>query len=376
MATVTVITGSPAWHADRAKGIGGSEAASLFNIGWGCERRLIMEKRGIEADYMRGPREEAVLERGNEMEDIVADKFERVTGLKVRRQPARVSKTHAHARVNMDRQIIGTDVNYLLSLTSDSETGISPIDPLIKALADIGPGLLECKTINEFDLKKLDREGFQKHEHYIMQEQHGLGVTNYKWGAFAFLEPTWWQFRWFVVVRNEALIEEIMRRVDAAWDVVEDTSLPLPPPLPNGDKRCKTCLHRKTCRGEAYLQEFAGADFESSYVVVEDPEMYELAADYLDAKQQSEQADEVVDAIKVRVKEKMEALGQPKVEVPNLIKFARIPVKGKSGWDGKALDGECGALQKGDEREQELAKRVLNCKKVGNPSEQFRTFAV
>jgi len=376
MATVTVITGSPAWHADRAKGIGGSEAASLFNAGWGCTRKLVMEKRGMEPDYMRGPREEAILERGTEMEDCVADKFERVTGLKVRRQPARVSKTNPHARVNMDRQIIGTDVNYLQTLTADPETGISPIDPLIAQGIDIGPGALECKTINEFDLKKLDREGFTKHEHYIMQMQHTLGVTGYRWGAFAFLEPTWWQFRWFVVLRHDVLIDEIMRRVDSTWDVVMDMSLPLPAPLADGDKRCKSCLWRKTCRGEAYLQQHAGADFESAYVVVEDPEMYELAADYLDAKQQSEQAEGVVDAIKTRVKEKMEALGQSKVEVPNVIKFARIPVKGKSGWDGKALDGEVGALGKGDEREQELAKRVANCKKIGAPSEQFRTFAV
>jgi predicted phage-related endonuclease len=377
MATLKVETGSPAWHAERALGIGGSESASLFNVGYGCERRLLMEKRGIEPDYHRTPREEAVLERGTELEDIIADKFARETGLKVRRQPSRVSKTHPHMRVNMDRQIVAVDEAYLLSLTTDERTGISPLEEIIKPGEHIGPGYLECKSMNEFDFKRLLKDGFSKHEHYIMQLQHGLGATDYKWGIFAFLEPTWWQFKWFLLVRNELLIDEIKRRTEATWLLVEDPTLPLPDPLAAGDKRCSNCLYRKSCRGEAYLAEHEGADFASDYVRVEDDGLIELGIDYRDAREQAEQAQNVVDTIKARIQERMTAANLQKIEIPDVIKFNWFPVAGRKSWDGKALEGEISMLKKTDDDQLvQIAMRFQNCQKTGNPSRTFKPIPV
>lgn len=377
MSTAKVENGSPAWHAERALGIGGSESASLFNAGWGCERRLVMEKRGQQPDYQRTKREEEILERGNELEDIVADKFVRETGLKVRRQPSQVSKTYPHARVNMDRQIVAVDENHLLSLTTDPHSGISPLEEIIKPGEHIGPGYLECKTMNEWDFKRLLKDGFAKHEHYILQLQHGLAVKEYKWGAFAFLEPTWWQFKWFLLVRNDLLCDEIMRRVEATWVLVEDTSLPLPDALPHGDKRCNNCLYRKSCRGEAYLAEYANADFSSDYVQITDPALVELATDYRDAREAAESASAIVDTIKARIQEKMAAESLTKIEVPNVVKFNWYETAGRKTWDGKALNGEINALRKTkDENLVQIAERIENCQKTGNPGRTFKPIAV
>jgi predicted phage-related endonuclease len=377
MATLKIIPGSPEWNAERAKGIGGSECASMFNAGYGCERRLIMEKRGVPADYQRPKREEDILERGTELEDVVAAKFERETGLKVRRQPSRVSRTHPHARVNMDRQIVAVDENYLVQLTQDKMTGMSPLEEVLRPEEHIGPGVLECKTINEWDFRRLLAEGFGKHEHYIFQLQHSLAVTGYKWGVFAFLEPTWWQFVWFPMARNEMLCQEILRRVEATWQLIEDESAPLPEPLPAGDKRCSNCLWRKTCRGEEYLEQYAGADFASDYVKVEDPTLIELATDYRNAREAAESANTVVETIKTRIQNEMESRGLDKVEIPGVQKFNWYTVAGRKSWDGKALLGEINALRKtGDEQLVQIAERIENCQKQGQPYRTFKPISV
>ena len=51
-----------AFAAERLTGLGGSDAASLLNIGWGCRRRLWYEKRNVEPDYKR--EENAAMELG------------------------------------------------------------------------------------------------------------------------------------------------------------------------------------------------------------------------------------------------------------------------------------------------------------------------
>ena len=268
------------WHNERALGIGGSESASLFNEGYGCNRNLIMVKRGVEPDYKHTEATERLFKRGNFMEHIVAEAFTEETGLKVRRQPSRTSKTHPHARVNMDRQIVAVDPKHLYEITKD-EHGFSPLADI---LLDPGPGALECKTMNPIDFRKVEKEGLTKHNHYILQLQHTMAVTGYKWGVFAILDTTSFKLLWFPMLRNDALCAEILARTDAAWDLVMDTSLPLPEALPEGDKRCAKCLHRRTCRGDAYLEKFAGADFSTDYVETSDPEIVELAKDLASAE--------------------------------------------------------------------------------------------
>jgi predicted phage-related endonuclease len=385
------------WHQERALGIGGSEAASLFNAGYGCLKRLVMEKRGMEPDYKRTRQQELTLRRGNKLEDIVANEFVDETGLKVRRQSAKVSRTSPHARVNLDRQIIAVDPTHLRAITLNDE-GKSVLDPI---LLDPGPGALECKTMNTIDFRKLQKDGLVKHDHYILQLQHAMAVTGYKWGVFAILDTTSFDLLWFPMLRNDRLCTELLERTEMTWDLVQDTTQPLPAPLETGDKRCNHCLHRRTCRGEAYLEQHVGADFSSDYVETNDPELVELANDLIAAEEQQDQASAVVTAIKERVKECMKAAGATKLKVPDVIRFCVSSSAGRRGWDGPALDGEINSLNKGELHEDVLqqihakvapeqfdvadqvislllpavAGRFANCKKFGKPSTSFRTYS-
>lgn len=379
------------WHQERATGIGGSESAALFNEGYGCNRQLIMEKRGMPADYKHTRATELLFDRGNRMETIVAAAFVEETSLKVRNQPSRRSKTHAHARVNMDRQIVAVDPKHLYKITRDKD-GFSP---LAEILDNPGPGALECKTMNPFDYRRLLKEGLNKHPHYILQVQHTLAVTGYRWGMFAVLDTTSFELVWFAMLRNEDLIAEILARTDSAWDLVMDTSRDLPARLPDKDPRCTKCLWRRTCRGDAYLEANAGADFATDYVDTQDAELIELANDYVVAAEQEDQASEVTTAIKAKIKQRMTEAQITKVRVPDVIRFCQSSSAGRKGWDGKALDGEVNALNKGEVPALEeiepdvltanaglvaallkaVSNRIKNCQKTGAPSTSFRSYA-
>ena len=385
-----------AWHDDRARGIGGSDVASLFNEGYGCERRLAYEKRRIEPDYKRPESEQDLLDSGNWLEDIVAQRFSFKTGLQVRRQPSRVAKNHPHARVNMDRQIIGVDPAHLRSLLDDNH-------PLAQFLDEeghgIGPGALECKTMNEWDYKRLAVEGFGRHPHYILQLQHTLAVTGYQWGMFAFLERHWFRFQWFAVQRNEELCQLLLDTCETKWPTLSDPAAPLPDALPSGDKRCKSCLYRKSCRGEAYLAEHADGDLATDYQLVSDPEIVELATDFRDAREQAEQAETVVEEIKKRLKAWMREHQIVKLNADNVLKFCNSFSPGRRTMDSKALEGELKYLrdlaQMDDDRilatlhanraEGEpatigsalvqIATRIDNCRKMGEPSYSLKTYS-
>src|SRR5580704_16892728 len=82
--------GRELWLAERSKFISGSEAYELLNIpnyGRGCARALGYRKSGVEPDYPVDDLDANLAERGNELEGVVASKYERETGRKVRKPP-------------------------------------------------------------------------------------------------------------------------------------------------------------------------------------------------------------------------------------------------------------------------------------------------
>src|SRR6185437_3777665 len=91
----------------RLLGIGGSDAAAVFNEGWSCARACAYEKLETPEDFPRTERENRILRRGTLMEELVADEYAHVTGRKIRRMPTRVSKHFPWMRVNVDRAILG-----------------------------------------------------------------------------------------------------------------------------------------------------------------------------------------------------------------------------------------------------------------------------
>jgi len=335
MAAVTITTQqlSDDWLEQRRRYVGGSDSASLFpeDSKYGCDTRLFFDKSGKAPDYPRTPREDQILRRGHIWESVVALYFQESTGLKIRRMGPRVSKEHPMMSVNMDRQIIGATTAELQKLWPDSTE--------IAALAEMepfnpGPGYLECKTANEWMFKAMMTEGV--HNDYILQVNHGLAVTGYKWGVFAVLDPSNGDFATFPYIFKPNLALEQTRRAEQFWMDLQDGRMPEPKV---NDKRCKNCIYRRSCPRSAALLAEAGEEFsDAEYVVDDSPELVELLDDYRDAAEIAEQKASTVDEIKKRIKEVMG--DREKVEVPSAA--ARISFKtGKPPmrWDSKALEG-------------------------------------
>ncbi len=92
-----------AFMAKRRTMIGGSDAAAVYSFGYGCQRRLVMQKRGVTPDYE--PEETLAMERGREMEDIIARKYAAETGRRVEQVGTRRHPQYPFLGVHMDRVV-------------------------------------------------------------------------------------------------------------------------------------------------------------------------------------------------------------------------------------------------------------------------------
>lgn len=331
-ATQNVVTPqqlSDDWLEKRRLFIGGSDSPSLFpeDSKYGCDVRLFFDKSGRTPDYPRTMKEDQILRRGQIWESVVALYFQESTGLKIRRIGSRVSKDYPFMGVNMDRQIIAVTTEELKQLWPESKE-------IQEMEGQCGPGYLECKTANEWMFKAMMTEGV--HNDYILQVNHGLAVTDYRWGVFAVLEPSSGDFATFPYVFKPNLAAEQIRRAQQFWEMLQSGTMP---EVKVSDKRCKSCIYRRSCPRSAALMAEAGAEFsETDYQVDDSEELVELLFDYRAAAEIAEQKAETVDAIKARIKEVVG--NREKIEVPSA--GARISFKtGKPPmrWDSKALEG-------------------------------------
>jgi predicted phage-related endonuclease len=361
MATTEVIIDErEQWLAERRRGIGGSDAGALFpeDSRYGCPLRLYYDKTNTIPDFLRSEREESILERGTMLEDIVAQLFVQKTALKVRRWPARESKLNPILRVNMDRQIIGVTLEQLKALWPDNAE-IQALD------SEPGPGYLECKTTNDWEFRRMEKEGVIAD--YILQTQHGIGVTGYKWGVFAVLEPTTWKLAIFPYVRKENLIAEIQRRAEIFWNQHVLIGVP-PTPLAAPDNRCKNCLFRKSCPLASEIAKLAPKDDWNGECPPRE-DLAELVEELKIAEQIADEKADAVKEIKTAIQEKLGELEH--VAIPSQrVRIHWSWSKGRSSWDSKGLEGEITGLKK--EGFDDLAARIANCKKTGNPSRSFR----
>lgn len=144
---------------ERRKGIGGSDAPSVFGCGYLSPLELYFRKRGEIDDS--GEANEAMF-WGTTLEEPIADEWAKRKGVKIRRVPSmQWSKKYPWMFVSMDRHIMG-----------DKR----------------GPGLLEVKNFNEFRGRELDEKDADTIPLSVrIQHMHGLAVTGWTWGEIAIL---------------------------------------------------------------------------------------------------------------------------------------------------------------------------------------------
>jgi putative phage-type endonuclease len=259
-----------AWLEERRQGIGGSDMSDLFQIEpYGCQRRLWYDKRDQAPDFERETT--GAMERGTELEDIIADKYCREIGRKVRRaNKPFVSSAWPWIRANIDRVILNDDR---------------------------GPGVLECKSANLFVYNKFVKEGLL--EGYILQLQNELLASGYTWGAWAILHPDSWRMSIFEVLPDAQLQEAIIVRGEEFWKLVENG--PSPEKLDVSDHRCQKCQFRLTCHADE-IEALVMQDLVPSGVDI-DPSLAPLVSEWNDAWDAEAEAKLNAEAIEDKLKE-------------------------------------------------------------------------
>jgi len=170
---------------DRIKYIGGSDASGVLGLSrWDSQLKIWAIKTGRVLPEDISKRVNVKL--GNKLEETVAEMFTEATGKKVRR----VNKTLFHPDypfigANIDRDVVGEDA------------------------------ILECKTASAW--KAAEWKGEDIPQEYIIQVLHYLAVTGAQKGYIAVLIGNE-EFVWKEIVRDEKLINDIIRKEVLFWN--------------------------------------------------------------------------------------------------------------------------------------------------------------
>jgi len=180
---------------DRKKYIGASDCAGVLGLSrWNTPIKIWGEKTGnIE---IKDISDKIQVELGIYLEDFVAKKFEKKTGLKVRR----VKETRYHPKynfiaANLDRRIVGDNIP------------------------------LECKTCSAWKAKEW--EGEEIPQEYILQCFHQMAVTGADKCWIAVLIGNT-DFKYKLIHRDEKIISNIIKKEVYFWqNFVEKNEMPM-----------------------------------------------------------------------------------------------------------------------------------------------------
>ena len=219
--------------AERQLGCGGSDAASLFNLGWGCQRRLWYDKTAQEVDSPRKP--SPIMEIGNLLEPLFARMYHDATGSLVSMEKVFVQDKEAHIAVHIDAWVISDRGNR---------------------------GVAEIKACGRGAFYKYKREGLP--EDYVLQLQTGMGVTDSEWGVFIIgCRDSGEILHWEVEARG-GIYTEILAAAAVFWKDLKAEQNPYERLEPD-DKRCASCSYRTTCQGEHISLAAAGLTAKDGY---------------------------------------------------------------------------------------------------------------
>lgn len=255
--------------AARRLGIGGSDCASLFNIGRGCRKRLWLSKRSETPDY---PDEETdAMSLGSYLEAWFANKYGKVTKRLVDLAPLPfVHPTVPELRVNADRIIF------------------KPEDLDNK-------GVLEIKAQGRDMFFKTKREGLL--EDYLLQLHHGMLVTGAQWGSFAIGNRDSGDLMHWDVQADPVIQNAILTEAPLFWALVENG--PMPDALEPDDRRCQDCGYRLTCHGNALVSIDKASDYER------DESLAGLVAEFVERRATAKIANDLLDDMKEEMKTRL-----------------------------------------------------------------------
>lgn len=188
------VANEEAWHEMRAKGIGGSDAGAVCGVNpWKSPMEVWLDKMGTAPDFEDNER----MMWGRKLEDVVADHFAEVNGVKVRRNNAvLIHPENSFMLANLDREIVGENA------------------------------ILEVKTAGAHTLKTWQDEGVPAS--YQLQTQHYLAVTGYATAYLAVLIGGQ-KYMQFTIQRDDEVIQYLAKIESDFWNsyVVPKVAPPL-----------------------------------------------------------------------------------------------------------------------------------------------------
>lgn len=182
----------------RYSGIGGSDAAAICGLSrWRTPVQIYLNKIGESCII----EETEAMHFGHVLEQVVADEFTRLTGLKVRRYSTNETLRHPdypHIMGHIDRKIEGQEIG------------------------------LECKTAGRwYSAEEWGETGTDLvPADYLLQCQHYMLVTGWqKWHLAVLLAGN--TFRHYEINRDEDIIASLLKKENTFWKLVQDR---IPPP--------------------------------------------------------------------------------------------------------------------------------------------------
>lgn len=220
------------WLVHRRSGIGGSDVAAICGLSkWRSPYQVYLEKLGEAPEFEMTE----AAEWGNRLEPLVADKFadEHPEWAITEKKVIYCHPDLQWATGNLDRMII------------------CPFR---------GRGILEIKTASEY--LKQDWDDGNIPDYYYVQLQWYLYVTGLQWGYFATLIGGN-KYREYEVLRDEDMIQELVRITDEFWN--QHVLSKLAPPIDGSEATAKLLsrmypygqtMERITLEGEQFLHEY------------------------------------------------------------------------------------------------------------------------
>jgi putative phage-type endonuclease len=182
------------WLAARKKGIGSSDAAAILGLDpWNSPLSLWLEKTNrVDPDEHN-----EAMQWGQVLEGPIADEYGRRAGVAVLPPPGMLGNVETPwLLANPDRMLAPAD------------------EPLTVV------GFVEVKNVSGWKSQEWDSDSGVVPPHYLVQVLHQLATTGYEEAVIAALVGGQ-KLEYMTVQRDEALIEMLLEREAAFWDMVQ-----------------------------------------------------------------------------------------------------------------------------------------------------------
>jgi len=308
----------------RGRQLGSSDWAHVLDEPpYGCGRRLMYRKTGVEMSEPSNDYETNAMYRGKSMESVVVAEYVKHTGFRV--EPV-----------------------YEYDLPDSLPTWWRPHpDGKIIRNDGRGPGALEvkCPSIRG-TWRQYRREGLPTS--WIMQLQSEMGGLQTRWAAPAILPWGGTYELWTdqdgdvpEIRRDDEMIAHMVDLGEAFLRKFDKGELPAKQD-PHECKACASCPWIGKCQGRQTAAEVSGAAGGHDELVLEaDPALEALVAQYDEFREIKTQAEEQLEEIKARATAELKRRGAVAIRLgPGRRLIRRIDTKGSPGFDKKRLQTE------------------------------------